>query len=347
MNCKKCGNLLAPTDVVCPMCGEPVNANPLPQAPVEPTPVSVNPVPVTNEVPAGQPSVEPMTPNIPKIVLPTEPAPAPMEAPAMPVPPVVPNQAEATVPTQEPVGITPINPAPMNNPVNPNPAQMNMGVQPQVAPTPMPQQDAEATPAKKKSSPIVVALLIIALIAIIAYIVIYLTKPFDKDKGTENTNETVVEAPEETPTVTHANWMNYLLEKNINSVTLERMTEEGTDNKTVTLTQDDLNNLFTKLMNYQFVKYYLQSSETTYGDTLTISYSVDEKSYEVKIANGQLLADTESIKDEGLRSALEESEHTTENEDLKDTEGAFYNYKFLNYDSTVFDEYLVAETPEE
>lgn len=333
MNCKKCGNVLAPTDTFCQKCGEPVT-------PTMPT-QSVVPAPVEPVAQAMAPVTEPVAPPVMPIEGAITQAPSPAPAPIEP-PPVMP-QAMPTVPPTMPIDQT------NGAQVNPNPAQINISEQSPVTPAPAPvqmsQPEAAEAPVKKKSSPIVVALLLIVLIAIIAYIVIYFVKPFDKSKDANNVDQTVTENTE-TPTATYANWMNYLLDKDISNITLERTTEDGTGDKTVTLTQDDLNNLFTKLMNFQFVKYYLQGSGFTYGDILTISYSVDENSYEIKIANGQLYADTESLKDEKLRNALEESEHTTESEDLKDTEGAFYNYKFVGYDSTIFDEYLVEEVPE-
>ena len=188
MNCKKCGNLLAPTDVVCPMCGEPVNANPLPQTPVEPTPVSVNPSPITNEVPVGQPSVEPSTPNIPKIVLPTEPAPAPaptpMEAPVTPVTPVVPNQTEAPLPTPEPVGPVPVNPAPMNNPVNPSP------VEPTAAPAPNNQMPPQEQPKKNSTATIIIVVLLVAAIALGG---LFVWKKFFQDNTNVNTNNNIID----------------------------------------------------------------------------------------------------------------------------------------------------------
>lgn len=349
MNCKKCGALLAPTDTVCKNCGEPVmpNPQPVPQTPVQ------NQVPV-QPVDNGAQTINPTvsTPNIiPNIV--TGPATEPIQqAPSMPqvptqVEPQPINQGINVVMPQNP-GITPVTES-TTQPVSTPQVAPTVVPNANIASAPVTTQAEPAQPEKKKNSPILVAILIIALIAIIAFYVIYFLKPFDNKTNGSNAKtpaeNTTVETPAETAT-TQPTWMTYLQGQTITSITLERTTEDASGDKTVTLTIDQLNNLYTKLASYSLVKRYLEGSGFTYGDIITIAYAVGENNYEVKIANGMLVADTESLKDEGLRNALESSEHTTENEDIKDNDGVFYNYVFQNYDSSILDEYFNQNTEE-
>ena len=207
-------------------------------------------------------------------------------------------------------------------------------------------QNEETEPKKKKNSPILVALLIMALLAIVGFEVIYFVKPFDKKDNNETTNNENQEVltPEENNN--YANWMNYILDQNITSIILERIPLEG-EKKTAKLINDNLSDIFSKLTNYQLIKRYYEGAGMADGDILTITYTKDDISYEVKITNGILWADSDSLKDSELRNILEESEYTTENEELKDKDGALYNYVFDNYDSTILDEFFVSEKIEE
>ena len=78
-----------------------------------------------------------------------------------------------------------------------------------------------------------------------------------------------------------------------------------------------------------------------------VEYTKGDDNYDVKMVNGIIFADSESLKDEELRDIFEKSEHTTENEELKDREGTFYNYELDNYESTILDEFFVTEKIEE
>ena len=140
----------------------------------------------------------------------------------------------------------------------------------------------------------------------------------------------------------YATWMNYILEQNITNITIERsIYADNPDDEyyaKINLTTAQLKGLFTKLMNYRLVKYYLQGSGFTYGDIITISYSVNNNNYSVEIANGEFWVS--EVKDNGLLTALENSEHTIENEEDKDMDGIFYNYRFQGYDDSILDEYF-------
>lgn len=326
MNCQKCGNALVPGDAFCRVCGAAVP---------------------NNTMPAQDQNVAAPVPNAGAMNFVQSAPAAPVEQPASAQPAVNPAQPQ-------PVAATPINTpsaSPMPEPVAPTPAPAPVAPAPApavepVAPVPNTiEQPVMSSPneslpveeeGQKKKSPLLIILLIVVLLGVVAFDVIFFIKPFDKkDNGTAEPTETT-----EPTTPEFSSWMNYLLGQNITDVVLERTTEDGSGDKTATLTTDQLSAIFTKLLGYQLSQQYLEGSGFTYGDVLTINYTVNEESYSVKIANGSLFADDVSLKDDGLRAALEESEHIVENEDLKDKEGAFYNYKFQNYDSTILDEYL-------
>jgi len=337
MNCKKCGSLLEPTDKFCKICGEPVATEPV-----------TNTIPVTNPVPTPTPTepsgiTQPTENVIPQPVQPTPVVPEPA-ATFNPVPPVAPapaapeplNPVPPVEPMAEPVAPPqPINPAPMG----PTPS----------APVEHPNISTSepAAPEKKKGSPVLVVLLLLALIAVISYIVIYFTHPFDKNNGpTDDNNEISGENLGEN--TTYAAWMNYLLEQNITNATLDRIPQEG-EKKTASLTTDNLKDIFEKLLNYQLVKNYTLGGGGQINDNLTIEYTKDDSEYVVRITNGIILADNSSLKDADLLNALEDSKQTIENEELlEDKENPpHYNFIFSGYDKSIFDEYFVTEKNED
>ena len=194
----------------------------------------------------------------------------------------------------------------------------------------------------------VIALLIVIIIILAVLCVLFATGTigFKSNEVTNNannntSNETTNNNQQNN---NYATWMNYILEQNITNVNIDR--SRYADNPAdeyhakVNLTTEQLKNVFSTLMNYNLVKYYLQGSGFTYGDILTISYSVNGTNYDVKIANGQLWADSVSLKDANLLNALENSNHTVENEDVKNMEGAFFNYRFQGYNESILDEFF-------
>ena len=201
---------------------------------------------------------------------------------------------------------------------------------------------------KQNNNKGVIALLIVIIVILATLCVLFATGTisFNTNKANnEDTNENANDIDNNNLQETnYAIWMDYILKQNITNINIDRTRyADNPDDEyhaKINLTTEQLKGLFTKLMNYKLVKYYLQGSGFTYGDIITISYSVNNTDYSVKIANGQLWADDVSIKDTNLLNALENSEHTVENEDVKNMEGAFYNYRFQGYDESILDEYF-------
>lgn len=395
MNCKKCGNILKPTDIFCENCGEPVITTSeiqteasntqtqnlaggmnftTPTTPTQNSQEQQQPIMQNSEssIATVQETVQPTIPEQNNNVMEQ-----PTAVPQMTLNQAINNQTE-TMPTNEKPTITEQNnnvteqPAAVpqmtlsqtinsqmgvmapegQSPVTPNQPtmqQMTSSLQPnnltQTQTTGVTIQTEPTEPTKKKNPPILIAILIIALIGIVAFEVIYFVKPFDKKENNNtinNNNQEIVTSDNE-----YANWMNYILEQNITNILLERIPTDDSENQEAPLIVDNLKTIFEELKEYPLVKKYLEGTGFTGGDKLTISYTKEDNNYEVIIANGMIYADNVMLKDDDLRNALEESEYTTENEDLKDKDGVFYNYIFDNYDSTIFDEYFIAEKIDE
>ena len=192
MNCKKCGNVLDPTDTVCKICGEPVGGGtlgvtpevaPQPAAPAAPAPAPEAPaapaVPVTPVPEAAPAPVEPA-------VAPVAPAPAAPEQPAAPAAPVAPAVPVTPAPEAQPA---PVAPAPVAQPVAP--------VQPAVAPAPAAQPlgslQASLNPAPQepqKKSPLFLIIVIVLVVAILGLGAVVLSKTvFNKDSDTKETSK--------------------------------------------------------------------------------------------------------------------------------------------------------------
>ena len=192
----------------------------------------------------------------------------------------------------------------------------------------------------------VIALLIIIIVILAALCILLATgtisfKSNDVDTNKPNDNVTDNNITNENndsnlQTSNYDAWMNYILEQNITNINIDR--REDDYHAKINLTTTQLKGLFSKLMNYKLVKYYLQGSGFVYGDIITISYSVNNNNYSVEIGNGEIWAD--DVKDQGLLNALENSKDSVENEDDKDMPGAYFNYEFQGYESSILDEYF-------
>lgn len=330
MNCQKCGNALVPGDAFCRVCGAPVPSNGMTAPTAQPAMLDTNPSSgAMNFVqsPVNAAPVEPVVNNTINSVQQPQPV---ASTPINPMPQQPVEPAMQPLPPAE--SVAPINNlAPEMQPVTPTPAPIQQPMQQQAT-------AVDDEPAKKKTSPVLILLLIVVLAGVVVFDVMYLPKMLGKNNSGSGSE---TPAPVEETTVEYAPWMNYLLEQNITGITIERLPLEG-EKKTVILVNDNLRDVFTKLADYSLIKRYYEGAGVADGDTLMITYTKEEGNYEVKITNGILWADTSNLKDEELRNILEQGEHTTENEELKDKEGAFYSYVFNGYDTSILDEYFAS-----
>lgn len=373
MNCKKCGNMLASTDTFCKNCGEPVTPTPVTQ-------VETNNNVTPNPIGGMSFMTPPAEPNIEQNGQPTgaetaEPEIASIQEPTQPVNPVsninngnmVDQQVNQTVAgnqaninqasmsmgqsINDQVGGTTINEqsivpqqqtavAPQQTSIQPMPNTLQSNNITQTQSTGTPIQDEPTEPVKKKTSPILVVVLVIVLLAVVGFEVIYFAKPFDKKNNRENNSQEVLTPQEDN---NYANWMNYLLEQNITNITLERTTEDGSNNKSVDLTTDDLNAIFIKMGEYKLVKNYVEGIGFTGSDKLTITYTKNDSDFNITINDGVIMANNETTNDSELLQEFEKSEYVIENEDLMNEKEILYIYILKNFDNAIYDEYLLEE----
>ena len=193
MNCKKCGNVLLPTDVFCRNCGEPVSANNVPNQNVDNTLPNQT---LNNTMPSGVASMP--TPTEAPVSTPqgfvtgesVNPAPAVPEPSAIPVPP----QPVAPA-TPEPMSVAPVEPILSTAPVveQPQPvASQPVTPQPVMQPQqPMPADGAGVPTEEKKKSPvftIVVVVLLVVILLLGAFLVYkkFFANPVDNGSNTTN-----------------------------------------------------------------------------------------------------------------------------------------------------------------
>lgn len=192
---------------------------------------------------------------------------------------------------------------------------------------------------------IVLFMVIVAILAVLCVLFATGTIEFKSNEVTNNTNNNNNQQNNNTSNGNannnYAEWMNYILKQNITNIEINRTRYVGDNEEdydlTVNLTVEQLKSVFSKLMNYNLVKEYLQGSGFTYGDILTISYSINGTNYDVELLNDVLSV---SYVDDGLLTALENSNHTVENEEQKDMEGVYFNYYFQGYSESIFDEFF-------
>lgn len=181
MNCKKCGNVLAPGSTICSVCGTPVN---------DMQSMNVNSVPEVQGAPV-QPITEPEVPvnPVPVSAPPVEPIPAPISV--EPTSPVSPTPVTA----ESQVNLEPVQPdLLMNN------AMLN--VEP-MGQTPNMNPNMEGAPEPKKSNGAIYAIIGVLLVAIIGVGVYFLFFAGDSKPSGETTpsgNDTTNPSGEVTPT---------------------------------------------------------------------------------------------------------------------------------------------------
>ena len=180
MNCKKCGNVLLPTDVFCRNCGEPVSANNVPNQNVDNTlpnqtlnntmPSGVASMPTPTEAPVSAPqgfvTGEPVSPA------PVAPEPSTIPAAPQPVAPVAP---EPVAPQPQPVASQPVTPQPVMQPQQPMPAD-GVGV---------PTEEKKKSPAFT----IIVVILLVVILLLGAFLVYKKFFANPVDNGSNNANQ--------------------------------------------------------------------------------------------------------------------------------------------------------------
>ncbi len=135
-------------------------------------------------------------------------------------------------------------------------------------------------------------------------------------------------------------WMNYILEQNITKIILTNYALEDTNDKTITLTKDELKNIFTKLMNYKLKLEYIGGTGWNFGIELNVKYQKNGKEYNLYIDpnSALIIEDANGNFDSNLKSVINDSV------DIKDEEGKnlaeMYPYYYMINSRGVLEDYF-------
>ena len=327
--------------------GIPAGAAPMmPQQPVYPMPAQPPVAPAAPEMPMANNMTAPVTPQ-PVNPQPLEPSQVNFVAsnnstPGMPTPmptPMNPQPMPATAPMPGSMPQTPMmNSQPMMGPM-PGPMMPN-GMPAQ--PAGVPNNNGTTPEGSKEKNPILMIILtVVVVLGVIVFLVLYLTGKINFGSKNPSSGTDVVENP--TTKNELADWMNYLLEQETSEIKISRYIDAD-NTKSINLTKEQLESIFTKMKDYSLVKYY-STSKTVSNDDLQISYTKNDVTY-----NFTLSGENINIGDDSDFVALfTESDITIEDDGETSRDSENYNYILKNFDSSIYDEYFTGneETKEE
>lgn len=175
----------------------------------------------------------------------------------------------------------------------------------------------------------------ITLIFVVMFLLLNTSDETDKQENNVVDDikiDTKIEYPE---------WMTYVLDAEIESITLSKMGEEE---KVVTLDNEKLKEIFSGLLyeNEKVVKYYADSYGYIGGYDLVVAFIKNDMHYKFEIMNGMILCyDEESGRRDNQEfiELISNSDIEVVNEtNLDNLEDVDFVYKFLN--TKTFDKYI-------
>lgn len=183
----------------------------------------------------------------------------------------------------------------------------------------------------------VMACVIVLLIAALVYFV-FIRKD-DVQPKNENNNQQENANNNEKEEISYKPWMNYILEQNITSIELIEYpcSEDNFEKRTITITTDQLQNIFKKLLNYKMRVSYIGGAGWDCGQTLNIKYLKDGKTYELMFVPNYFIPSSSddgktTILDKDLENALYSSVDMKENEEAKGQDGVYSHYDVVTDD---------------
>jgi len=279
----------------------------------------------------------------------------------------VPTQS-APIPNQMPQGMTtnqnvsPMGPQPMpgimpqqvQSPVMPMQQQpmMGGGMPPQMPIQSMPMQNGtyadDTTDNKKNKTPILMIIItILVVVGVVVFLVLYLNGKINfganntNNQGNGNTAEEIDNVQEDTILT---DWMSYLLEQNITQIQLIRYDEDNPSNSSnVSITTEQLSNIFRNMANYNLIKYYTTNDENNTKNELRITYMGSDSSLDFWISDGRIDFDDNS----DLLALFENTEYTIQDDGETSRDSDDYNFVLENFDSNLYDEYFVSANEED
>ena len=140
----------------------------------------------------------------------------------------------------------------------------------------------------------------------------------------------------------YSSWVDYLVSCHILDAKITRMRSKDLGdsedfNETVTITMNDVNELFSKFKNSKISKTWSQGRGGPDRDHLTIAYEKDDNKYEFEIYYGTIVVDKI---DNDFKNVLDNSKYDEKNIEYKNTEGSFYFYSIEDYNEAIFDKYF-------
>lgn len=192
----------------------------------------------------------------------------------------------------------------------------------------------------------IVIMLLVAIVAILSTILV-LVLTGNLDLNNEGSNPTLdnnenAEQDDTEENFEYANWMNYLLESDIQEIRVTRVRNvlfgDNIDyGKTVTLTKNDLEKIFRELNGYSMIKQYVDGLGGPAKDVFELTYFVDGISYKFRIIYGVIVV---GDLDSKLLEILNNNNYPIRDENYKDIYGSSYIFRFDTTESiySIFDE---------
>lgn len=185
----------------------------------------------------------------------------------------------------------------------------------------------------------VMACIIVLLIVALVYFVFIKKDDKTVDNKGEN-NQQVIDNNDKTNENDNLKpWMKYILEQNITSMELIEYpcSEDNFEKRTITITTDQLKNIFNKFLNYKMRVSYIGGAGWECGQTLNIKYLKDGKTYELMYVPNYFIPSSSddgktTILDKDLENALYSSVDMKENEEAKGQDGVYSHYDVVTED---------------
>lgn len=199
----------------------------------------------------------------------------------------------------------------------------------------------------KNNNKIVIILCIIIVILLVlctlfATGTISLSNSNESNINQEEGNKEVDTNNIENDVTTNDKWTNYLLSRHILEAKLTRtrskdLGDSENINKTVTLTDDDIKEILSKLEDRKLSKTWSEGRGGPERDYLSIAYEYNGQEYAFEIYYGDISVNK---LDDDFKNILENNKYEEKNIEYKDIQGAFYFYDIENFNESIFDKYF-------
>ena len=180
--------------------------------------------------------------------------------------------------------------------------------------------------------------IIVLLIAALVYF-LFIKKDDVQPKNENNNNQQENTNNNEKEEIAYKPWMSYIIEQNITSIELIEYpcSEDNFEKRTITITTDQLKNIFNKLLNYKMRVSYIGGAGWDCGQTLNIKYLKAGNTYELMYVTNYFIPSSSddgktTILDKDLENALYSSVDMKKNEEAKGQEGVYSHYDVVTDD---------------